>query len=251
MIGYVGGVSADASARLRRVMSVNESTPAARSSVRVWDLPTRVFHAALATVVTAAIVTAEVGGDWMAWHLVCGEAAMSLLVFRWVWGLVGGHWSRFAQFMPGPRRLVRYLRSGAAAGEVGHNPLGTLSVWAFLLLLSVQVATGLVADDDIATTGPLNARVGSHLAKRASGWHAGWGADLIFALIALHVAAIGWHAWRRRDPLVRAMWSGDKPAPAQGPAPRASRDTAATRLLALAIWGLAAAAVWWMVRAAG
>jgi cytochrome b len=222
---------------------------------RVWDLPTRVFHAALALGVVAAIVTAEIGDDWMAWHLACGEAVMSLLVFRWAWGLVGGHWSRFAQFMPAPGRLLRYLRGGsneAEAGGIGHNPLGTLSVWAFLLLLSVQVATGLVADDEIATTGPLNAHVGSHLARRASGWHAGYGADLVFALIALHLLAVAWYTWRRpphrREPLLRAMWTGDKPAPASA---RASRDTAGSRLLALAIWALAAAGVWAMVRFAG
>ena len=226
----------------------------AHAAVRVWDLPTRVFHAALALAVTAAIVTAEIGGDWMAWHPVCGEAIMSLLVFRWIWGLVGGHWSRFAQFVPSARRVVGYLRAKAVAGrgDVGHNPLGTLSVWAFLLLLTVQVATGLVADDDVATTGPLNAHVGARLARRASGWHAGWGADLVFVLIALHLAAVAWYTWRRpahrREPVLRAMWSGDKPAPA---ATRASRDTAATRLLALAIWLLAAGGVAWMVRAAG
>ena len=88
----------------------------------------------------------------------------------------------------------------------------------FLLLLSLQVATGLVADDDIATTGPLNAHVGGHLARRASGWHAGWGADLILALIALHVLAIGWYTLRRREPLLRAMWTGDKPLPPATPA---------------------------------
>lgn len=199
--------------------------------------------------VIAAIVTAKVGGDWMAWHLRCGEAVLSLLAFRWVWGVVGGHWSRFATFLPTPARLARGLRGRATADDgIGHNPLGALSVWAFLLLLTAQVATGLVADDDIDTTGPLNARVGSHVAKRASGWHAGWGADLIMALIALHVVAIAWYTWRRREPLLRAMWSGDKPL-AGGT--RASRDAAPTRWLALGILVLAGAAVWAMVRWAG
>ncbi len=217
--------------------------------VRIWDLPTRAFHVALAVLVTAAVVTAKVGGDWMAWHLWCGEAVLSLLAFRWIWGLVGGRWSRFASFLPTPARLARALRGRATADDdAGHNPLGSLSVWAFLLLLSLQVATGLVADDDIATTGPLNAHVGGHLAKRASGWHAGWGANLILALVALHVLAIAWYTLRRRAPLLRAMWTGDKPLP---PATRASTDSAASRGLALAIWALAAIGVWALVRWAG
>ena len=215
-------------------------------AVRIWDLPTRVFHAALALLVTAAIVTAELGGNWMAWHLRCGEAVMALLLFRWAWGGVGGRWSRLRAFLPGPARLVRALRGRATAADgIGHGALGSLSVWAFLLLLSLQVATGLAADDDMATTGPLNAHVGGHLAKRASGWHAGWGANLILALIALHVLAIGWYTLRRRAPLLRAMWTGDKPLPPDTPA---SQDDLGRRLLALALAAAASAAVWALVR---
>jgi cytochrome b len=213
---------------------LTESVP-----VRIWDLPTRVFHALLAVLVTAAIVTAEIGDDWMPWHLRCGEAVLALLAFRWIWGLVGGRWSRFASFLRG--------RAGDAE-RIGHNALGALSVWAFLVLLSVQVATGLVADDEVDTTGPLNAHVGTRLAKRASRWHAGWGADLIFALIALHLLAIAWYTWRKREPLLRAMWRGDKPLPPDTPA---SRDDRASRLLALAIAAAAAGAVWGLVRWAG
>jgi cytochrome b len=181
-----------------------------------------VFHVALALGVVAAIVTAKVAGNWMAWHRRCGEAVLSLLAFRWAWGLVGGRWSRFAAFLPTPLRVARALRGHAGARDhIGHNPLGALSVWALLLLLSLQVATGLVADDDVATTGPLNAHVNGHLARRASGWHAGWGAGLIMALIALialHVLAIAWYTQRRREPLLRAMWTGDKPLPPATPA---------------------------------
>ena len=223
---------------------MTESVP-----VRIWDLPTRVFHVLLAALVTAAIVTAEIGGDWMAWHLRCGEAVLTLLAFRWAWGLAGGRWSRFATFLPAPARLARALRGRDGANErIGHNALGALSVWAFLVLLTVQVATGLVADDEVDTTGPLNAHVGTRLAKRASHWHAGWGADLIFALIALHLLAVAWYTWRKREPLLRAMWRGDKPLPPDTPA---SRDDIASRLLALAIAAAAAGAVWGLVRWAG
>jgi cytochrome b len=196
--------------------------------------------------VTAALVTAKLGGDWMGRHLGCGE---TLLAFRWAWGLVGGHWSRFATFLPTPRRRRRGLRGRAVAADAaGPGPLGSLSVWAFLVLLTLQVATGLVADDDVATTGPLNAHVGHRLAQRASGWHAGPGANLIWALIALHVAAIGWYTLRRREPLLRAMWSGDKWL---APGTRACRDGVASRLLALALGVPAGLAVWLMVRLAG
>ena len=214
--------------------------------VRIWDLPTRVFHLALAILVVAAIVTAKLGGAWMAWHLWCGEGVLTLLAFRWTWGLVGGRWSRLAAFLPTPVRLARALRGRADARDaIGHSPLGSLSVWAFLLLLSLQVATGLVADDDVDTTGPLNARVSGHLAKRASGWHAGWGADLLVALIALHVLAVAWYTWHRRAPLLRAMWSGDKPLPPDTPA---SADGTERRVLALSIWAVAVALVWALVR---
>jgi len=214
--------------------------------VRIWDLPTRVFHVALAALVTAAVATAEAGGEWMAWHLRCGEAVLALLAFRWAWGLAGGRWSRFASFVPTPARVVRALRGRTdAADAVGHNPLGALSVWALLVLLSLQVATGLVADDDIATTGPLNGHVSGHLARAASRWHAGWGADLVFALVALHLMAVAWYTLRRREPLVRAMWTGDKPLPPETPA---SDDGAGLRLRALALFALACAGVWAMLR---
>ena len=229
--------------RIVRAFAVVRIAQALTASVpvRVWDLPTRVFHAALAAGVGAAIATAEAGGDWMAWHLRCGEAVLALLVFRWVWGFVGGRWSRFAAFAPTPSRVTRALRGQETADDaVGHSPRGALSIWGFLALLSLQVATGLVADDDVATTGPLNAHVSGHLAKNASGWHAGWGADLLFALIALHVAAVAWYTWRRRLPLLRAMWNGDKPLPPDTPA---SADGAARRLLALGLFGLAVAGV--------
>lgn len=212
----------------------------------MWDLPTRVFHAALGACVAAAIASAEAGGDWMPWHLRCGEAVLALLAFRIAWGVVGGRWSRFAAFAPTPARVMRALGGRATADdEAGHSPRGSLSIWLFLALLSLQVATGLVADDDIGTTGPLNAHVSGRLAKRASAWHAGWGANLLFALIALHVAAVAWYTWRRRLPLLRAMWTGDKPLP---PATPASVDSASRRWLALGLFGVAVAAVLAMLR---
>lgn len=214
------------------------------SAVRIWDLPTRLFHWVLAACVAALVVTAKVGGDAMNLHFRLGYAVFALLVFRVLWGLVGGYWSRFASFFPTPGRLARYLcRRATATDTAGHNPLGALSVLAMLVVLGVQVATGLFTDDEIAFAGPLTALVSGDVVNQATSWHKAWGQYLVLALIALHVLAIVVYALRRQN-LVRPMLVGDKVVEAPVPA---ARDTLVTRLLALALLGLSAGVVYWVI----
>lgn len=217
------------------------------TAVRVWDLPTRLFHWLLAACVIGSVTSAKVGGNAMVWHFRFGYVVFGLLAFRMIWGLIGGRWSRFASFVPTPGRLRRYLGGRPEPGEwldVGHNPLGSLSVLAMLALLAAQVATGLVADDEIASVGPLNRCVASATAAVATGWHKNWGQWLLLALIVLHVAAIVAYRVRRGLDLVRPMLVGDKTLPHGTPA---SADSAAHRLLALVIAALCGAAVGWVV----
>jgi cytochrome b len=177
----------------------------ATKRVRVWDLPLRIFHWSLLAAVTVAIVTGEIGGEWMVWHGRAGLAIAGLLVFRIVWGLVGSTTSRFAHFAPTPRKIADHLR-GRWRG-IGHNPLGALSVIALLGVLGVQVTTGLFTNDDISFTGPLYALVDDELALRLTGWHRqlSWA---LFALLALHVAAIAWYLVRKKRNLVKPMVTG-------------------------------------------
>ena len=215
--------------------------------VRVWDLPTRLFHWLLAAAVVGLVVTGKVGGNALEWHMRLGLTVGALLAFRVLWGLVGGRWSRFASFVRGPLTLWRYLRGEVRAGdhfEVGHNPLGALSVLALITLLAVQVATGLVADDEIATTGPLNKFVATASGLAATAWHKGWGQWGLLALVALHVAAIGVYRLRGHN-LVTPMLTGDKPLPATVPP---SRDSLGTRALAALLAAACAAAAVWVYR---
>ena len=221
------------------------------SRVRVWDLPTRLFHWLLAACVFGSLGSAWIGGNAMVWHLRLGFTVLALLVFRILWGLVGGRWSRFASFVFAPATLARYLRGQSRAHElhhVGHNPLGAISVFAFLALLALQVGTGLVADDEIATTGPLNRFVSGATASLATHWHKDYGQWLILVLVVLHVGAILYYGVRRRDNLLRPMLTGDKRL-AQGIP--GSTDTPRSRLLALVLIGACAAAVTWIVRLGG
>jgi cytochrome b len=187
----------------------------------------------------------------MIWHMRLGLLILALLVFRAIWGVVGGHWSRFASFAYGPGTVLRYLRGQSRPDEhldAGHNPLGSLSVYAVLGVLAAQVATGLVADDEIATTGPLNQLVSTAQGLSATHWHHGLGQWLILALVAVHVAAIAFHFWSHADNLVRPMVLGDKALP---PGTPASRDTALTRALALGLAGACGLLAVWLYRLGG
>ena len=218
--------------------------------IRVWDLPTRVFHWVLAASLVGSVVTAQVGGNAMVWHFRLGYLALGLLAFRLVWGLVGGRWSRFSSFAYGPGALLRYLRGRPRPGErfeVGHSPLGALSVFALLGVLALQVGTGLFADDEIANVGPLNRYVSGAMGLAATAWHKQWGQWIILALVALHVAAVALYAWRGRN-LVGPMLHGDKTLPPDTPA---SDDAVSTRLRALALALASAVTVWAVVRLGG
>lgn len=220
--------------------------------VRVWDLPTRAFHILLALSVTGSIITAKIGGNATTWHIRLGLLSLALLAFRLVWGFVGGYWSRFGTFLYSPRSLVESLRGSNGPGgrwAVGHSPMGSLSVFALLGLLSLQVATGLVADDEIATTGPLNRFVSSALALQATAWHKTGGQYLIYLLVIAHVAAVIYYLRGKRINLIRPMWDGDKPGlPAATPA---SADGARERLVALGLAAAAVAAAWGVGRLGG
>ncbi|MBA4178706.1 MAG: cytochrome b [Leptothrix sp. (in: Bacteria)] len=221
-------------------------TPVA--TVRVWDLPTRLFHWGLALVVTGSVISAKIGGDAMVWHFRLGFLVLTLLAFRILWGLVGGHWSRFARFVYAPSTLLRYLRGDAAPQEgleVGHSPTGALSVFALLGVLLVQVATGLVADDEISHLGPLNRFVASDTALAATSWHKNWGQWMVLALVALHLAAIAFYLLKKNTNLVAPMLHGDKTLPAATPA---SADGLPQRALALLLVALCAGLAYWVAQ---
>lgn len=214
-------------------------------TIRIWDLPTRLFHWLLALCVIGLITTGTLGGAWMEWHLRLGYAVLALLLFRLVWGFLGGRWSRFASFVYSPRSLLRYLRGRAPLEHTaGHTPLGALSVFALLLALAAQVGSGLMSDDEIATFGPLVRFVSGETVSAATGFHKDVGQYLVIGLLVLHLLAIAWYLFVKRQPLVHPMLKGDKQLPAPLPP---SRDGRWDRALAGALLGVCSAFVAWLV----
>lgn len=218
-------------------------------TVRIWDLPVRLFHWALAASVIALVVTAKVGGNAMEWHFRLGYVVLALLVFRIVWGLVGGQWSRFTSFLYSPGRLVRYLKGSAHPEDgIGHSPLGALSVFGLLAVLIAQVATGLLSDDEIAFAGPLTRFVSNAVVGQATSYHKEIGQYLVIGLVVLHLLAIAFYVLVRRQRIVRPMVHGDKDLAAPA-AP--SRDDLASRVVALVVLAASAALAWWVSTLAG
>ena len=218
------------------------------NKVRIWDLPTRVFHWSLFLCLLGLVVTGQIGGEAMRWHFRLGYAVLSLLLFRLAWGFVGGRWSRFSVFVVEPKAILRYLQGGNPTFSVGHNPLGALSVLAMLGFALLQVATGLISDDEIATTGPLAKMVSSAWVGKATYYHSAIGQYVLYALVLLHLGALFFYRFKRKENLVPAMWHGDKvlPEPQQN-----ARDDGKSRLVALMVFVLCAGMVTGLVQWAG
>lgn len=181
--------------------------------ILLWDRPVRLFHWSFAVCVTAALVTGTLGGAWMVWHGRFGLSIVALLAFRLVWSVVGSSSARFYLDRLSPRALAQDMR-GLWQG-LGHSPLGSLSVLAMLVLISLQAISGLIADDDIAFRGPWADAVTDSMSGFATAWHHRL-STLVMGLVGVHITAILWYQCIRRRDLVRPMLHGWVPGKPSG-----------------------------------
>jgi len=184
--------------------------------------------------VAGLITTAQLGGGAMLWHFQLGYVMLSLLLFRFVWGLVGGRWSRFTSFIYTPAAILRFIRLKTRPDQtVGHNPLGALSVFALLAILLLQVTSGLMSDDEISNAGPLSRFVSGYVVSNATDYHKNIGKFILLGLTLLHIAAIFFYLFKKKENLIRPMVTGDKQLPQPMPA---TCDDAKSRLHALLVF---------------
>jgi len=219
-------------------------TPDDSRPVRVWDLPTRLFHWLLLLCVVISFVTGNIGGNAMRYHMLSGYCILALLIFRLIWGFAGSRTSRFSAFVKGPASVLAYMAAvfkENAPRSLGHNPLGGWSVVAMLADLLVQVGTGLFASDDILTEGPLYGWVSRDTANFLTGIHLA-NRFVLIALIAVHIFAVMFYLFVKRENLIRPMITGVKYWHT------AAEPAAGRNLPAAVIFGLAAIAVYLLVR---
>jgi len=181
-------------------------------SVRVWDLPTRLFHWVLVALIALQYATGEYHLLDMRWHYWLGYATLVLLAFRVLWGFAGSQTSRFADFLRGPGAIVHYLQglySTNLQRSIGHNALGGWSVLALLLCVAVQAVSGLFASDEINNDGPLVVHVSGKTVKWMT-WLHQWNQNLLLAVIGLHVVAVLLYLLLKHENLIMPMLSGSK-----------------------------------------
>ncbi len=162
--------------------------------IRVWDLPLRLFHWVLVIAIAVAFLSSEEDSALNEWHVLSGWVAAILIVFRFVWGFIGGEHSRFSDFIR-PFRIAHHL-SGLARGQrepsLGHNPLGAVAVVVLLALTAVTVWTGAFGGE------------AAEELHEVIAW-------VLLAMVAVHVIAVIVMSMLERENLVRAMVTGDKP----------------------------------------
>lgn len=188
--------------------------------VLIWDLPTRLFHWLLATSFALTYVFAQLGSDYIDWHLRCGYVVLGLMIYRVVWGLIGTKYARFSALPISPKHIIGYLKTfneqadentdnKATNKYLGHNPLGSLMVLFFVISLLLQAGSGLFMDDEIFTTGPYVGYFGESFDQIMSTIHHNL-ADGILIAVVLHIIAVVFYLKIKRQNLIKPMLTGKK-----------------------------------------
>jgi cytochrome b len=204
----------------------DERAPAARR-VLVWDAPVRVFHWLMVLSFAGAYLSAE-SERWRLLHVTLGYTMVGLVAFRIVWGFVGTRHARFANFVRGPAAIAGYVRGlmrGRPEPHAGHNPAGALAIVALLGLTLVVTAAGWATYTDVGGHGLEELHEGA--------------ANVMLAVVGVHVAGVLIGSWLHRDNLIGAMFTGRKPGHPDDAVKSAWRSVAVLMLAAvLGFWAL-------------
>ena len=216
-----------------------------KARVRVWDLPTRLFHWLLVAAVAVAFLTGFVAPEWwMGLHKWSGYGVVALIVFRLVWGMFGSEHSRLASLARASSRAGDHLRGLLLLRprhDLGHTPLGALMIFSLALALIALTTTGLMVLGGEEKQGPLAGVVPYAIGHAAKQVHEllAW---LLLGLIAGHILGVVIESALTRENLVAAMVTGWKalPAGALPPAARPARAWPAVLTMAGLIAGTGA-----------
>jgi cytochrome b len=214
--------------------------------VQVWGLPVRMFHWALAVLVTIALLTGFIAPEWwLPVHTAAGYGIVALLIFRFVWAVFGPEYARVVNMANSLRYFSDYLRGLAVLRPphyVGHNPVGTMMIFAFFGVFVALVVTGLLMEAGEEKRGPLAGLVTYATGNAAKEPHEIL-AFVAIGMIVIHIAGVIVESVLQKVNLVRGMIDGWMPVPSgfRLPTPRPARVVAAvvTLVVIAALMGIA------------
>ncbi|HEC17507.1 MAG TPA: cytochrome B [Sedimenticola sp.] len=221
-------------------MPIRTEETGARGEVRlrVWNLPLRLFHWGLA----ASFVTAWLTLDdrYRDIHVFAGYVMAGLLLFRLLWGVIGGPYARFRDFAFGWREARDYLKlvlQRCPPRFLGHNPAGSWAIYLLLGLGLLIAITGLLTLGGEERHGPLAGWLSFAQGEMAHNLHEllAWS---MLGLVAVHIAGVVVESLLHRENLVAAMLTGRKPSKPGMVSARAGRPTGILMSVAIAAFGL-------------
>jgi cytochrome b len=196
------------------------------AQARRWDPLVKITHWGIAAVV---VVNALIVGEGSVAHIYAGYTLAALLGLRLLWGVIGPVSARFRSFTPSPTKVIahwRDIRSGVHVAHVSHNPVGALMVYALWACLAVIIASGIgmagapPAIDASISTGQF---VSDEYREETYGGEAEESAtgelfeevhevavNLLYLLIALHIAGVAFETVRSGKRTITAMLPGGK-----------------------------------------
>lgn len=189
-------------------MAQHQYTMLMKYWIKIWDLPIRLFHWALAISFTVSVLSIEVYGN-IEVHFISGLIVFALLIFRLFWGFLGTSTAKFSNFLPSFSSAYHHLKSEKGSRDIGHSPIAAFAVFTLLIALFIQSVSGMFNDDDIYFTGPLNRFASTSTVETMSVIHF-YTSKLLFALVALHLIAIAWYFFKKKDNLIKPMIFGGK-----------------------------------------
>ncbi len=190
--------------------------------VKVWDLPTRVFHWLLVALIAGGFFTGYVSPEWwMGIHIWAGYGTVALVVFRIVWGVFGSQYSRISSFTFAPKDVVSHLRGVMMMRPphyMGHNPTGAVMIFALILVIIGITMSGLLSLGGEENLGPLAGVTHFAVGDAAKEIHT-FLVTTLLAMILIHISGVIVEGWLSGDNLVHSMITGDKKLPDETPHP--------------------------------
>jgi cytochrome b len=221
--------------------SAQDASGKPKTALKIWDIPTRVFHWVLVIVFGMSAYSAfePKFGFYADMHLYSGVAIIALIVWRIIWGILGSETARFSSFVKSPIKVTEYLKN-PSNHKIGHNPIGGYSVLLMLVLILAQAILGLFATDGMLFSGPLSNEAGNY-GDLITEIHEILGLTLLY-ITGGHILAVLFYLGIKKTNLIWPMITGKATVPIDANTPYFRSS-----LLALAFAMIVGAVTYWYI----